>query len=201
MTGVSIFAAVLSYLIGSVSFSYVITRWVRGYDIREHGSGNAGATNMLRVVGKGPAAAVFILDALKGIAAIGLGSLLSEGQTLMMVCGIAAVIGHNWPIFLGFRGGKGIATTIGVTATLTLAAALIAGAAAILAIILTRYVSLGSLIFAAGLPVMIAVLDYPTSYIYLSLVITLLAFVRHATNIRRLFAGTESKLGSSKPRS
>ncbi|PTX59890.1 glycerol-3-phosphate acyltransferase PlsY [Melghirimyces profundicolus] len=195
--GVSILVVVLSYLIGSISFSYWITRLLKGIDIRMHGSGNAGATNMLRVVGKGPAIAVFLLDALKGVAAVGLAAGLSENAALMFLAGIMAIIGHNWPVFLGFRGGKGIATTIGVTATLTFLAALISGAAAILAIILTRYVSLGSLIFAAGLPLMIMLLNYPDSYFYLSLIITVMAFIRHFANIRRLLKGTESKLGAS----
>lgn len=196
--GTYVWVLLVSYLIGSISFSYWITRFMKGIDIRRHGSGNAGATNMLRVVGKGPAAAVFILDALKGMAAVGLAAAVADDATLMMAAGVAAIIGHNWPVFLGFRGGKGIATTIGVTALLTLAAALISGVAAIIVILLTRYVSLGSLIFAAGLPLMIAFLDYPTPYIYLSLVITLMAFFRHSTNIRRLLTGTESKLGSAK---
>lgn len=197
--GISVLLLLLaSYLIGSISFSYLITRFMKGFDIRQHGSGNAGATNMLRVVGKGPAVGVFILDALKGMAAVGLAALISGNPTLMMAAGVAAIVGHNWPVFLGFRGGKGIATTIGVTALLTFLAALISGVLAIIAILLTRYVSLGSLIFAAGLPVLIAVMDYPTSYIYLSLVITLMAFIRHITNIKRLFKGTESKLGPAR---
>ncbi|GGA38859.1 glycerol-3-phosphate acyltransferase 2 [Kroppenstedtia guangzhouensis] len=195
--GTFVWILLVSYLIGSISFSYWITRFMKGFDIRRYGSGNAGATNMLRVVGKGPAAAVFILDALKGMAAVGLAAAVTDHPTLMMAAGVAAIIGHNWPVFLGFRGGKGIATTIGVTALLTLAAALISGVAAIFVILLTRYVSLGSLIFAAGLPLIIAFLDYPASYVYLSLVITLMAFIRHSTNIRRLLKGTESKLGSA----
>lgn len=196
--GISVLVLFVSYLIGSVSFSYWITRFMKGFDIRQRGSGNAGATNMLRVVGKGPAVGVFILDALKGMAAVGLAALVSGDPTLMMAAGVAAIIGHNWPVFLGFRGGKGIATTIGVTALLTFLAALVSGFLAIIAIILTRYVSLGSLIFAAGLPLVVAFMDYPTSYIYLSLVITVMAFIRHTANIKRLFKGTESKLGSAR---
>ncbi|SDW58507.1 glycerol-3-phosphate acyltransferase PlsY [Marininema mesophilum] len=199
MTGMSIIAIVVAYLLGSISFSYCITRLTKGYDIRERGSGNAGSTNMLRVVGKGPAILVFILDVSKGMVAVGIAYWLGTGSTIMMVCGLAAIFGHNWPIFHGFRGGKGIATTIGVTALLTFTATLISGVIGIIAVILTRYVSLGSLIFAASLPVMIAVLDYPTSYIYLSLLITVMAFVRHWTNIQRLAKGTESKVSSSKP--
>ncbi|PTM58667.1 glycerol-3-phosphate 1-O-acyltransferase PlsY [Desmospora activa] len=186
----------LAYLLGSISFSFWITKILRGTDIRTQGSGNAGATNMLRTVGKGPALAVFLLDMVKGMVAVGLAWVLTGEPTWMMSAGIAAIVGHNWPIFLGFRGGKGIATTIGVTALLTLTAALVAGAVAIFAILITRYVSLGSLLFAAGLPIAIFLFDYPTSYVYLSFVITVMAFIRHSANIKRLLQGTESKLGA-----
>ncbi|MDR6224516.1 glycerol-3-phosphate 1-O-acyltransferase PlsY [Desmospora profundinema] len=197
--GEALWIGVLSYLIGSISFSYWMTRILHGTDIRKHGSGNAGATNMLRVVGKGPALIVFLLDMLKGMAAVGLAWAWTGEPTWMMMGGVAAIIGHNWPVFLGFRGGKGIATTIGVTVLLTLSAALAAGTLAILTIAFTRYVSLGSLIFAAGLPIAIFLFDYPSSYVTLSLVITLMAFIRHASNIKRLVQGTESKLGAKKP--
>lgn len=198
MTLQSVLAVLISYLLGSISTSYWITKLLKGTDIRSQGSGNAGATNMLRVVGKGPAAIVFILDMLKGMAAVGIASLLDVDPAVLMLSGLAAVVGHNWPIFLGFRGGKGIATTIGVMILLTFLAAVIAGVVAILIILLTRYVSLGSLIFAAILPLLIAVLDYPTSFIYISLLVTLLAFLRHASNIKRLINGTENKMSSSK---
>lgn len=198
MTLQSVLAVLISYLLGSISTSYWITKLLKGTDIRSQGSGNAGATNMLRVVGKGPAAIVFILDMLKGMAAVGIASLLDVDPGVMMLSGLAAVVGHNWPIFLGFRGGKGIATTIGVMILLTFLAAVIAGVVAILIILLTRYVSLGSLFFAAILPLLIAVLDYPTSFIYISLLVTLLAFLRHASNIKRLINGTENKMSSSK---
>jgi acyl phosphate:glycerol-3-phosphate acyltransferase len=192
-------AIVIGYLLGSISFSYLLTQLLKGYDIRQHGSGNAGATNMLRVVGKWPAITVFLLDLLKGMVAVWVGSMLTHDPVVMLLSGVASIVGHNWPIFLGFRGGKGIATTIGVTVTLTFQAALISGIFGILAIVFTRFVSLGSLIFAALLPVMIAILDYPQQYTYISFLITLMAFIRHSQNIRRLLSGTESKLGSQKP--
>lgn len=185
----------IAYLLGSISFSYWITKILLGTDIRLHGSKNAGATNMLRTVGKGPALAVFLLDMLKGMAAVGIAWSLIGEPFWMMSAGIAAIVGHNWPVFLGFRGGKGIATTIGVTTLLTFAAALSAGIVAIIAILVTRYVSLGSLLFATGLPIAIFLFNYPTSYVYLSLVITVMAFIRHSTNIKRLLQGKESKLG------
>jgi glycerol-3-phosphate acyltransferase PlsY len=191
-TAVSI---LISYLLGSISFSYLFARMLKGIDIREHGSGNAGATNTLRVLGKGPAVIVLLLDVAKGAAAVGVGYWFTHDPTIMMICGMSAVVGHNWPIFLKFRGGKGIATTIGVMAILVFYAALFAGIVAILSIVISRYVSLGSLIFTAGLPVSIFVLgSYPPSYFWLSLVFAVFAFWRHKDNIVRLVKGQERKI-------
>ncbi len=186
---------VLSYLVGSISFSFVMGKLLKGIDIRDHGSGNAGATNTLRVLGKGPAILVLLLDAVKGMAAVGIGYLFApEQEAVWMSSGLAAIIGHNWPIFHRFRGGKGIATTIGVTAVLVFPAGVLAGVIAILFIFLTRYVSLGSLLYTAGLPITIWLVGYPSSFFWLSLVITLLAVIRHKNNIHNLFKGTERKI-------
>jgi len=195
----SIIAVAASYLLGSISFSILIARWVKGIDIRQHGSGNAGATNTLRVLGKGPAAAVFLLDVAKGIAAVLIGQWLGEGEIWVpILCGAAAITGHNWPIWFRFKGGKGIATTIGVMATLAFWPALLAGIIAIAAIAITRYVSLGSLIFAALLPVFILVLSMPYELFWVSLLICVYAFIRHRTNIVKLVRGQEHKLGAGK---
>jgi glycerol-3-phosphate acyltransferase PlsY len=185
----------ISYLLGSISFSYLFTRWLKGVDIREYGSGNAGATNTLRVLGAGPAAAVFVLDAVKGVAAVGLGHWLSHGDPVwMVVCGIAAIVGHNWPVFLRFRGGKGIATMVGVTATCFFGATLVSGILAILFIVITRYVSLGSLVLALFIPVMMWILDYSGILFGLMLVITVMSVWRHRVNIRNLIRGKERKI-------
>jgi glycerol-3-phosphate acyltransferase PlsY len=195
----SIIAVAASYLLGSVSFSILIARWVKGIDIRQHGSGNAGATNTLRVLGKGPAAAVFLLDVAKGIASVLLGKWLGDGQIWVpILCGAAAITGHNWPIWFRFRGGKGIATTIGVMATIAIWPALIAGVIAIAAVAITRYVSLGSLIFVALLPVFILVLSMPYELFWVSLLICAYAFIRHRSNIVKLIRGQEHKLGAGK---
>lgn len=117
---------VVSYLLGSVSFSVLLAKLLKGIDIRQYGSGNAGATNTLRVLGKGPAILVLLLDVLKGVAAVWLGTWVGGwGTWVPALCGIAAIIGHNWPLYFRFRGGKGIATTIGVMATLCLWPALL----------------------------------------------------------------------------
>jgi glycerol-3-phosphate acyltransferase PlsY len=171
---------------------------VKGIDIRQHGSGNAGATNTLRVLGKGPGLLVFLLDIGKGVAAVFIGRALSENDWIPVLCGLAAIIGHNWPIWFRFKGGKGIATTVGVIATLAFLPALCAGVIAIATIALTRYVSLGSLLFAALTPLFITFFYFSVPLLSASLLICIFAFVRHRTNIVKLFQGTENKLGAKK---
>lgn len=194
---------IIGYLLGSVSFSYLIGRKLLKLDIRTMGSGNAGATNTLRIMGKGPAISVLVLDILKGIIAVWIGVWLGDGNAWVpALAGLAAILGHNWPIYFGFRGGKGAATTIGVIATLVLIPALTAGAIAILSIVLTRYVSLGSLLFVILTPLTTWLFmnhyDYPIEYIYLTLAVAILSLWKHRTNIKRLATGTENKLGSKK---
>ncbi|WP_017814383.1 MULTISPECIES: glycerol-3-phosphate 1-O-acyltransferase PlsY [Paenibacillus] len=195
---VSVLAIIVSYLLGSISFSVLIAKGMKGIDIRDHGSGNAGATNTLRVLGKGPAITVLLLDALKGVGAVWLGVWLSSSPTYWVpaLCGIAAILGHNWPIYFRFRGGKGIATTIGVLATLCLLPSLSAGVFAILAIVLTRYVSLGSLIFVTLTPVILLFLGYSAPIVTVSVIIWALAVWRHRANLSRIFKGTENKIGA-----
>lgn len=188
---------VVSYLLGSVSFSVLFAKLLKGIDIRQYGSGNAGATNTLRVLGKGPAILVLVLDVLKGIAAVWLGTWIGGwGTWVAAACGIAAIIGHNWPIYFHFRGGKGIATTIGVMATLCFWPALFAGILAILSICFTRYVSLGSLIFVFLTPVMLLFTGFTQPVLWASILIALFAFWRHRTNIVKILEGRENKIGS-----
>lgn len=195
----NIFVCLIAYLLGSISFSYLLTKQLKKVDIREYGSGNAGATNTLRVLGKGPAAVVFLLDVGKGVLAVLLAMQCTDQQLWWAVSGLLAVIGHNWPLFFGFRGGKGVATTIGVTLTLAWPAALIGAAVAILFIWLTRFVSLGSLLYTASLPISLYVLNgYPRSWIWLTLVMMVLAIYQHRQNIKRLWQGNERKLGGNK---
>lgn len=192
-----VIAVIVCYLLGSVSFSVLLAKSLKGIDIRQHGSGNAGATNTLRVLGKGPAILVLALDVLKGIAAVWIGRWLGgDSAWIASLCGIAAIIGHNWPVYFRFRGGKGIATTIGVMATLVFFPALYAGVIAILSIVFTRYVSLGSLIFVFLTPVFLAVTGEFGPYFWASLVICVFAFWRHRTNIVKIAQGKENKLGS-----
>lgn len=193
-----VLAIAISYLIGSISFSIVIAKVFKGIDIRNHGSGNAGATNTLRVLGLGPAILVLALDLLKGMACVFLARIISDVNWLPVACGLAAIIGHNWPIWFKFKGGKGIATAIGVLSVLVFIPALIAGIIAILSIVFTRYVSLGSLIFTLLTPIFILILQYDLANFIGTVIICIFAFVRHRANIVKLLNGTENKLGSKK---
>jgi glycerol-3-phosphate acyltransferase PlsY len=195
----AIIIIILSYLLGSISFSYLIARGVAGIDIRQHGSKNAGATNTLRILGLGPAITVLTLDALKGVAAILIAMWWSGDPNVIISAGVAAIIGHNWPLLFGFKGGKGIATTIGVIATLAFIPGLIAGILAILSIVIWRFVSLGSLIFVTLVPVFMYVFDYSWSYIIGAMAIMCLSYLRHRTNISRIIKGEENKLGRKTP--
>jgi glycerol-3-phosphate acyltransferase PlsY len=195
----SIITIVISYLLGSISFSILFARWLRKIDIRQHGSGNAGATNTLRVLGKGPAISVFLLDIAKGSVAVLIGQWLGNGSEWVPVaCGLASIAGHNWPIYFHFKGGKGIATTVGALLVWAIVPTLIAGIIAILVIVFTRYVSLGSMIFAILLPILFILFALDAAFIWGALAVAVLAIVRHRKNIVKLIKGTENKLGSSK---
>ncbi|MBO8170683.1 MAG: glycerol-3-phosphate 1-O-acyltransferase PlsY [Bacillaceae bacterium] len=196
----SVLSWVMAYLLGSISFSYLIAKKIARIDIREHGSGNAGATNTLRVLGKGPAILVLALDIFKGMAAVGVGYWFSGGDTeVTLVAGALAIIGHNWPIYFRFKGGKGIATTIGVMATVAFFPALYAGIIAILSIVLTRYVSLGSLIFVSGTPIMMLWTGESFSHIIFALFVAILGITRHYKNLINLIKGKERKIGEPSP--
>ena len=191
---------VIGYLLGSISFSMIIARYFAGIDIREHGSGNAGATNILRVLGPKLAATVLVLDLLKGVLAVLIAHWIGASDTLLVLTGVAVIAGHNWPLFFNFRGGKGAATTIGVMFSLL---PLEAGTAAIIALVvlaLTRYVSLGSIVFATLIPILVYtgewLFDLEISYAYhwFAIIAAALTIWRHRTNIGRIARGRENKL-------
>lgn len=191
-----------SYLLGSISFSFLAGKLVKGIDIRQHGSGNAGATNTLRVLGVGPGVTVLLLDVVKGIVAVLAARTFAPHQEwLHVLAGVMAISGHNWPIFFGFRGGKGIATTIGVTATLISMPALYAGIIGILLIATTRYVSLGSLVFTLLMPIFLLIPATQGSHhgpvtVGFAILICIFAWYRHRSNIVKLLKGQENKLFS-----
>ncbi len=190
-------AAACGYLAGSIPFGFILSRMAGHGDIRRIGSGNIGATNVLRTGNKKLALATLLLDAAKGAAPTVLAARWG-GETASLVAGFAAVLGHNFPVWLGFRGGKGVATTLGVLLAVAwpvglAALALWAGCAA-----LFRISSLSALLALAASPVlMLAIADGPRAL--LAALLAALAAARHHTNIRRLLAGTEPKIGQKEP--
>ncbi len=187
----------LGYLIGAIPFGLVLTRLAGEGDIRRIGSGNIGATNVLRTGRKGLAAAVLLLDALKGGLPAGL-AFAGFGPDMAKVVALATVVGHCWPIYLRFKGGKGVATAAGVLFALVPVVALVALTTFAAVVALTRYVSLGSLTAAAAAPLAAYGLGHH-QYQELLALIALVILVKHAGNVRRLLQGTENKVGGKKP--
>jgi glycerol-3-phosphate acyltransferase PlsY len=193
---VLIVCVILAYLIGSISPSTLFGKWIAHIDIREHGSGNAGATNTLRVLGPRVAVLVLLLDILKGMLAIAIAWNVGHGGPwTTYLSGLAVIVGHNWPVFFGFRGGKGVATTIGVLLLTMPTPALLAGLIAIALVILTRIVSVGALVFAVLTPVFLVLLEpYRTGALLFSAVVAVMSIYRHRKNIERLLKGQENRI-------
>jgi glycerol-3-phosphate acyltransferase PlsY len=185
------------YLLGSIPFGLILGRLAGLGDVREAGSGNIGATNVLRVGGKGLAAATLLLDALKGTAAVLIAARFGGGAAAM-AAGLGAFLGHLYPVWLDFRGGKGVATYIGVMLGLYWPAALAFCAVWLLVALITRYSSLAALAAAAATPAILAALGaWPLAA--LALVFTVLLIVRHRSNIERLVRHEETRIGENKP--
>jgi glycerol-3-phosphate acyltransferase PlsY len=187
-----------AYLVGSIPFGLIFTRMAGTANIREIGSGNVGATNVLRTGRKGVAAATLLFDAGKGTAAVLAAA--AWGHEFGLVAAVAVVIGHNFPVWLGFNGGKGVATTFGVLLALSWPAALLALAVWIAAAAVTRYSSIAALAGLAAAPLLCWWLSSEDVTVVLIL-LSLLGILRHHANIRRLIAGQESKIRLSKPSS
>jgi acyl phosphate:glycerol-3-phosphate acyltransferase len=185
--------ALLGYLLGSIPFGLILTRAAGLGDIRGIGSGNIGATNVLRTGSKGLAAATLLLDGLKGAVAVLLARRLG-GDEAMLWAGVGAVLGHAFPVWLGFKGGKAVATSYGVLIAASWPVGLCAGAVWLAMAAVTRTSSLAALVSFALAPVLAAVLADPT-IVKLALSIAVLVFIRHHENIRRLLAGTEPRIG------
>ncbi|HZK58154.1 MAG TPA: glycerol-3-phosphate 1-O-acyltransferase PlsY [Clostridia bacterium] len=182
----------ISYLIGSLSTSYLIAKFFARIDIREHGSGNPGSANILRTLGTKAAILTFLGDLFKGAITVYLGNMLG-GTIMALLCGIAVVIGHNWPIFLEFKGGKGIATTIGVIILVKPLVALVCISIGVAILFKFKYVSLASIVGIIILPFVIVI--YGFNYFLFGLILALLAIYRHRENIKRLLEGNERKIG------
>ena len=189
-------AFVIGYLLGSIPFGLILTRLAGTQDLRSIGSGNIGATNVLRTGRKGLAAATLILDMLKGTAAVLIAG-FHDGPNAAMLAAFGAFLGHLFPIWLKFRGGKGVATYIGVLIGLFWPAAIVFCLVWLATAFITRYSSLSALIASVVTPILLWWFGQP-ALAALSVILTLLLFYKHHENIMRLLAGTESKIGKKK---
>jgi acyl phosphate:glycerol-3-phosphate acyltransferase len=189
-------ALVAAYVIGAVPIGYLVGRAFGLGDIRRHGSGNIGATNVLRTVGRGPALLTLAGDILKGYAAVVSASLIGGGDPTVMGAGaVAAVVGNCWSVFLRFRGGKGVATGLGALLRLVPAATVVGALVWLLVSAGFRYASLASLAAVVAIPVAAALLGNAWTAVAASSCIAVIIIARHHQNIGRLLAGTESRLG------
>lgn len=185
----------VNYLLGSLPCGLIITRVLRGVDLRKYGSGNIGATNVSRVAGFFPALLAGVGDALKGFLGAYLAFRFLGTSPLFLLAAFLVVAGHDWSCFLRFRGGKGVATTLGVLFFLSWQAALLCFLTWVFVVALTRYSSLGSLSGAAAMPVLLFLLRRPPVFVWWGILAAFLVFLRHKDNIRRLLQGKELKIG------
>ena len=195
---------ILGYLIGAIPFGVIIGRLTRGIDVRDYGSGSMGMTNVLRTVGAGAGVLVFLADLAKGAAAVALAWFIFASLPAMVAWGqvaggVAAVIGHSWPVYVGFRGGRGVTTGFGALLMIAWPVGLICFAIFLIVVALSRYVSLGSML--AGLSMLVVMIPFvlldvePFAYLVYGLIVAPLIIFRHRGNIQRLLSGTERKIG------
>ena len=185
----------IGYLLGSIPSGYLTGRWLKGIDLRDCGSGSTGATNVLRNVGKGPALAVFLVDVGKGALAVLLAKSFGMSNWIQVLAGLAALAGHIWPVWLGGKGGKAVATGFGMFLGLAWTVGLASFGLFMAVISIARIVSLSSVVAALSLPVLMLLAGQGTAYISVSLVAMALVLWRHRSNIERLIAGTEPRIG------
>ena len=199
-----ILVAVIAYAIGSVNFSIIFSKKFAGFDVREKGSGNAGTTNMLRSVGKGLAALTLICDILKGIVAVlvafWIGKIAKDikPEILIQLAGFFAIIGHTFPVYFGFKGGKGVATSLGILLLVNWQIGLICLVFALLVMVFTRMVSLGSIMAALLFPVLtIFITEHyivDGNYIIFGIAMAVFVVFNHRSNLKRIYKGEENKL-------
>ena len=194
-----IIVTVIAYLIGSISFSVIISKKMGGIDVRKKGSKNAGATNVLRTVGKKAGAITLLCDVLKGVVAVLIAIIVGkiitgiDQKLLIQLAGIFVVIGHTFPIFFGFKGGKGVATSLGVLFVINWQIALICLIFAIVLIAITKMVSVGSILASVLIPVLMIVLK--PDYFVFAILLAILVIYNHRENIKRISQGKENKIG------
>lgn len=187
-------ALLLAYLIGSIPSGLILGKALWNTDLRKCGSKNIGATNAWRTLGKGPGIAVFLLDALKGVLGVYFGSLTASPELGMVLGGILAIVGHSWSIYMKFKGGKGVATGLGVLIMLMPKVSVIVFLVWLVIVLITKYVSLGSIVGAAMVPVLALVFGESAEFVVFGLLTAAFVIYRHKTNIERLRRGTENKI-------
>ena len=206
-----IIIAIIAYLVGSINFSIIISKRMAGFDVREKGSGNAGTTNMLRSIGVKAAAITLLCDILKGVVVILIAILIGnivdglDDALLVQLAGIFVIIGHTFPIFFGFKGGKGIATSLGVLLMISCQIGLICVVFALILMVITRMVSVGSIAAAILFPVLVIFIGQnyivPVnnwSYLIFSIIVAVLVLFNHRENLKRIFTGKENKISFKK---
>lgn len=189
-----ILGGLLAYLIGAIPTGYLLARITKKVDIRQHGSGNIGATNVLRTVGKSAAIFTLFFDILKGYFAVKFLPALAHCQGHVFILGLIVIAGHNWPVFLKFKGGKGVATSAGVLLAICPKLLLIGLAVWVLVFILTKIVSISSIISAAAIPAAALLFQYPSGVGVLTSALAALTILRHSANIKRLLKGEEKRV-------
>ena len=191
---------VMGYFLGCFQTAYIVAKKSKHIDIRDHGSGNSGTTNAIRVLGWKLGMLTFVGDILKAVLAVIIAWTLFDSQLAGLYAGAGVIIGHNWPFVLNFKGGKGIASTLGMLLAFDWRIGLVAWAVASLAIYLTKYVSLGSILLVTIMPIGVFIL-YPggTQELIITSILAIVAIYRHKANIGRLIRGEENKLGVKKP--
>ena len=190
-----VLALLLGYVVGSLPIGFVLATWMKGIDLRRAGSGNVGAANVYRTAGLALAILVVVIDIAKGAGGVLIASRLAPGVTPPVTAGVAAIIGHVYPVWLKFRGGKGVATACGAFLVLTPFATAIAASVFVMTVWVTRYVSLGSVLSTAALPALAWVSDAPMPVVIGGVIAAILIIERHKSNLSRLQAGTERRLG------
>lgn len=197
-----IIAIVSVYLLGSIPISLIVAKSMKGLDIRKYGSGNVGATNVLRTAGKGPAIVALAGDILKGTIAVAFVSkfffrysIITDYEAFQVLLGLTVICGHIWPVFLKFKGGKGVATSAGVLIVLCPKAAVVVAIVWLVTVLWTKYVSLGSILASISLPITVAVMGNSIILVIFTITLCLISCYKHRTNIVRLINHEESKIG------
>lgn len=198
----ALIAVIAAYLVGSIPTSFIFAKLMKGVDIRNYGSGNVGATNLSRITGKLPSTLALVLDIIKGVVAVLLVAFIfislglkMDPLRLKLMLGVAAVSGHIWPVFLKFKGGKGIATSAGVLAVIVPKVVAIVIVIWALTVLITRFISLSSVVASISVPISAALLGYSVDVVIFCIILCVITTYKHKTNISRLMKGEEPRMG------